>query len=489
MFQPRTPVWGVFVIVATLLLVSTGVHAKIKKSTGKNPYTIEGQNYHVAPLAAKAVVIDATNDDSPARCVGGHYLSDYCVFKDLVMVGGKFFLSKAQYDAAEPLMKNGGLWPSMSGNLTYVQHEYTVSTVGEPLSERPRALPFKVDAMTSAVESAPCDETIAAPSYLFAMKHRYNYHHFLLETLVPLYQTMVETGTVRLDEVEASGAVSGVNRNVRLFDLGPHFDAGYLKLLGAFSDHPLQNTDKLPPNYKVCMKSAVVGLSDKLSGAEAVDLKEFKEDPRTEQFQTFAKVVLAHFTKQKPEMPTEPKVTILNRRKNRKILNDKDVLKVFTNKGLNAEIVYTEDLSLDQQMKVFGSTTILVGMHGAGFINMIYLPPKASIIHLWPYKTSKITDTQERVAKILDLPFFEWDNQDIKTSFMEQGGQHYPFADIDPTDQKNILQSRTFALNQDTKVDLKVLKRLMDKAVKAGINKGLKINKSKGAKKGKKDEL
>lgn len=64
----------------------------------------------------------------------------------------------------------------------------------------------------------------------------------------------------------------------------------------------------------------------------------------------------------------------------RAILNEAEVVAMLGQRGF--ETVSLSKLSLDEQVALFGSAEIVVGTHGAGLTNLIFLPPNAIVVEL-----------------------------------------------------------------------------------------------------------
>ncbi|HCX74482.1 MAG TPA: hypothetical protein DHU93_02695 [Algoriphagus sp.] len=62
----------------------------------------------------------------------------------------------------------------------------------------------------------------------------------------------------------------------------------------------------------------------------------------------------------------------------RKVLNEKEVIKKLKSKGF--EIVYFEHLTVREQIEIMMETKILVGLHGAGLVNMLYMPKNGKVL-------------------------------------------------------------------------------------------------------------
>ncbi len=66
--------------------------------------------------------------------------------------------------------------------------------------------------------------------------------------------------------------------------------------------------------------------------------------------------------------------------KNRRIINNKEVQDLLTNHGF--KIISLSNYSFKEQVKIFNNAKIIVGLHGAGFANLIFSKPHTKVIEL-----------------------------------------------------------------------------------------------------------
>lgn len=69
---------------------------------------------------------------------------------------------------------------------------------------------------------------------------------------------------------------------------------------------------------------------------------------------------------------------------NPRLVNEKEVVELFYQYGF--EIIYPEDLSFNEQVKLFSSSKYVAGSTGAAFTNIIYCPNKTTVICIIPKK-------------------------------------------------------------------------------------------------------
>lgn len=68
----------------------------------------------------------------------------------------------------------------------------------------------------------------------------------------------------------------------------------------------------------------------------------------------------------------------------RKVLNEEEIYPVLQKYGF--EIVHFEDYSLSDQISICQHAKVLMGLHGAGLTNMVFLPPLSKVIEIRPAK-------------------------------------------------------------------------------------------------------
>jgi len=64
----------------------------------------------------------------------------------------------------------------------------------------------------------------------------------------------------------------------------------------------------------------------------------------------------------------------------RKLTNEYELIPIF--KEHDFEIVYSENISFEAQVKLYSTTTVLAGLHGAGLTNMLFTPSNSTVIEI-----------------------------------------------------------------------------------------------------------
>lgn len=120
------------------------------------------------------------------------------------------------------------------------------------------------------------------------------------------------------------------------------------------------------------------------------------------------------------------KISIINRKMNRKIFNILDLKilleKHFLNKynfAFTIQILSLEDDGVIYIIKEILSTDILIGMHGACLILSLFLPPSSSLIELWPFGLDpSIVPVYKTICEIKEIDYHSWVNEDIENTIL-----------------------------------------------------------------------
>eukprot|EP01018_Ginkgo_biloba_P026401 Gb_24589 [translate_table: standard] len=266
-----------------------------------------------------------------------------------------------------------------------------------------------------------CHERVYEPSVLFSFINWPQYGHAMFNGISLLWEIV-------------TGPLSKAGKNVRLYAYGdsivshqrqeaqeflPFFDIQTLEpLMGMFSHQPVRALASLlmqSDRHPVCFSYLLVGLSGELDHYNfGAPLKKWLD---------FSKAVKTHFgvmdppripasilqriapeealRGSNPELELEPinqiqwdnlpglrpRLTILDRRSNRVIINVKELQKIAVEIGhfKQVEVVYLEEMNMEQQVQLMGITDVLFGIDGTGLMNGMFLPEGGVVVHVRPY--------------------------------------------------------------------------------------------------------
>lgn len=91
-----------------------------------------------------------------------------------------------------------------------------------------------------------------------------------------------------------------------------------------------------------------------------------------------------------------------SRQKTRRLVNEEEVLSILQKWGF--EIFYLEEMSFRQQLDLMRETSILLGVHGANMVNLLFLPPEACVIELM--NQEHFNEAYYLLASSLNIPYF-----------------------------------------------------------------------------------
>jgi hypothetical protein len=87
----------------------------------------------------------------------------------------------------------------------------------------------------------------------------------------------------------------------------------------------------------------------------------------------------------------------------RKISNEEELISILNNKGF--KIILAEDLSFTDQVLLFSEAEIILGLHGAGLVNMLFMKKNCYVIEIRRYDDSR-NNCFFTLASELDLNYF-----------------------------------------------------------------------------------
>ncbi|CAE7733194.1 pomgnt2 [Symbiodinium sp. KB8] len=170
---------------------------------------------------------------------------------------------------------------------------------------------------------------------------------------------------------------------------------------------------------------------------------------------------------------TRPVMTLISRRNKRLILNEDELVRVATDMGMEVQLVALESMPLYDQVKAFQRTAVLVGIHGSGLINSIFLPSGAAIVQLMPHGVQKGAAFFKNTALGAGVKYLEWSNPKRDNAVL-----HWEFVGEDKQGQADsMLQVGdgccgegtffSFWINQDTRVDPADFASILGNALRA----------------------
>lgn len=203
---------------------------------------------------------------------------------------------------------------------------------------------------------------------------------------------------------------------------------------------------------------------------ETHSLKKKRNKPETADSELIAAVVDGLGLADMPE-PSRVRVGLISRRRKRFILNENELVDACLAMNLDVQVLPLEQMTLFEQLAALRSVTILVGIHGSGLNNAIFLPRGSLLLQILPYKlnykgafaaNARHAGIEYREYALPDpnLAVFHWEflgDKELKKgkeAILQRGS---------PTSGSEVY---TFWINQDIIVPVDDFRRLILDAVK-----------------------
>lgn len=242
--------------------------------------------------------------------------------------------------------------------------------------------------------------------------YRSGYFSLHMDTFLPLFSLLVyrkhftnnllgSPRIVLMPTVE-DYKLQAVDWKTRAFDLQgqfSHWNQMIATFAGSIKVMPLTRTALgWGKDKSTCIKTAHFGVPRNLNISDPQLINGFSGFMRTQLGLPFH-----------PTRPTVPHVCLIRRTTSRLILNEISLVSAIS-PFVRVQVVQFDGLSYREQIALIQRYTILVGMHGSGLTNAIYMYPGSVTIQMVPYKASRLPT--EKYAKLLRArgPYVEWHN-------------------------------------------------------------------------------
>ncbi len=174
-----------------------------------------------------------------------------------------------------------------------------------------------------------------------------NYYHFISETVQGLYHVLEQDKQLQKKDYEF------------------WYKGKYAPIIQMFSRHPVhkvENWSEIPGNTMV--------------------LPHFR--PKTHQHWLALKPLGKYLEAMVEPQPETAGITVIKRTTTRKYVEHDELVKGLAKFGMPVRVAILEKLSFPEQINLMRNTAILLGPHGAGVTNMIFMPKGSAILELYP---------------------------------------------------------------------------------------------------------
>lgn len=169
-------------------------------------------------------------------------------------------------------------------------------------------------------------------------------------------------------------------------------------------------------------------------------------------------------------LPDRPRLTIINRRSNRRILNVQKLQQTAMETGFfkTVQVSYLEEMDMASQIHLMALTDVLFGMDGTGLMNGLFMPEGGVVVHARPYGCSQALSGKginfERLWVSNPGRVIRYESGDLKST-------------VFPTDIREVAEvafnsstpygyRASFILKQDSIVDTVAFRCILDSAHK-----------------------
>ncbi|KAL6881985.1 hypothetical protein ACP4OV_011457 [Aristida adscensionis] len=412
-------------------------HNKVS-SDGVDGATRQQQSVEIA----KSEAVEVAGATSKLTCNFTSYHSNTCTMEGDVRLHGK------------------------SGR-AYVVSSSTYRPENSTIKLRPYARKWETHAMSRFREVAirssppgadvilqPCTVRHDMPALVFSTGGKVysrNYFHCMSDIIVPLFITARWHG----------GRVQ-----LLLTDYEAEWAAKYAPILAAISDFPAIDWDADAETR--CFPAAQVGLeSHKILGIDpglthgGYTMRDFRDFLRA----TFA-LPRARAAPVSRGSGRRPRVVAVLRRRARELTNEADAMAALREVGFEVVAAGPEAVGdSDAFARVVNSCDVMVGVHGAGLTNMVYLPHDATVVQIIPWGGIKWQCWYDYGEPVPDmgLRYVEYEATAEETTLKEKYARDHPvFTDPASVHQKSFTDLWSIFLNgQNVTLDIERFKGAM----------------------------
>lgn len=155
-----------------------------------------------------------------------------------------------------------------------------------------------------------------------------------------------------------------------------------------------------------------VGQSNNPSNVCYCDTHTFQTSQSREEAGNAATQMLNYLQLEEVKPPADKvKIGLISRRRKRFILNEYELVQSLEKLGYECVILPLETMTLYEQMQQLRSVDVLVGMHGSGLDNSVFLHPGSVLIQLLPYHVEHKC-TFRATAEAAGVRYMEWTLKD-----------------------------------------------------------------------------
>lgn len=299
-----------------------------------------------------------------------------------------------------------------------------------------------------------------------------NYYHIIMDDMIAIWWTLVH-------HHPAAAALGDPPRTLQflLLDDNAKSAIDIDAMFAVLTSQPILTRRHLHDRGAlVCMRRAVVGAAERSYGGPG---RRFISDALLNQFHkhlrrgAFLALDAAAGTAPADaaalSTPRAVRIAMLFRSGQRVVLNEAEVMQGLRDAFPRADVFEyrPDDMTFGGQVAAVRNATLLIGVHGAGLTNLMFLPTGAAVVEILPWHWER--HAYERMSAILGYTYGKWANADrAATVFPEEiTWKHFPAtseedreiirtADSKPMNLRGQagLAAEKYWINQDTRVNV-----------------------------------
>ncbi|XP_042009343.1 alpha-1,3-arabinosyltransferase XAT3-like isoform X2 [Salvia splendens] len=223
---------------------------------------------------------------------------------------------------------------------------------------------------SNATAPPPCDFRHRVPAVVFSSGYIGNTYHEMSEIIIPLYIT------TRHFQSRVAFVVE---------DYKPSFFAKYNAIITRLTAHEVINPAANAAAVH-CFPASVVGL--KYHGILKVNSTDIPGGYGMPEFKRFLREIFSLTYSHVSEIP-RPRLLLLSRTKSRKFLNEDEMIAMMQEVGF--EVVVVRGSNLATMARLVNSCSVIVGVHGAGLTNDVFMAKGGVVVQVEPLGTEWIS--------------------------------------------------------------------------------------------------
>ncbi|PUZ57776.1 hypothetical protein GQ55_5G456200 [Panicum hallii var. hallii] len=262
-----------------------------------------------------------------------------------------------------------------------------------------------------------CTVTYSMPAVIFALGGLTgNFWHDFTDVLVPLF----------IASRRYAGEVQFLITNMRLW-----YPVAYKTILQGLSKYDVVDLDD--DAHVRCFPHVTVGIHQhrdlsiipEWSPGGRLAMPDFTRFLR----EVYALPRAAPASLVRDEPGRRPRLLLIHRGHSRRFMNEQEILRAAEAAGFEAVATdLRRDVTVDEQAKAVNSFDALLGVHGAGLTNAVFLPPGAVLIQVVPYGKMDVIATLEfgEPAKEMGLRYLDYSVTAEESTLLETLGPEHP---------------------------------------------------------------